>query len=107
MVEIHHASFSRAVAAGVKVAMGTDSGVTPHGNNLRELGLMVDGGMSPTEVLVATTRSAAELTGLSDELGTLEAGKRADLVIVEGDPLDFATLADRIAAVYQDGVQVI
>jgi imidazolonepropionase-like amidohydrolase len=95
------------VAAGVKIAMGTDSGVTPHGNNLRELGLMVDGGMSPAEVLVATTRSAAELMGLSDELGTLETGKRADLVIVEGDPLDVATLADRISSVYQDGVQVI
>src|SRR5687768_2711790 len=107
VVETHRASFARAVAAGVKVAMGTDSGVTPHGNNLRELGLMADGGMSPTEVLLATTRSAAELMGLSDELGTLETGKRADLVIVEGDPLEVATLADRIASVYQDGVQVI
>jgi imidazolonepropionase-like amidohydrolase len=107
VVAIHHASFSRAVAAGVKVAMGTDSGVTPHGNNLRELGLMVDGGMSPTDVLVATTRSAAELMGLSEELGTLETGKRADLVIVEGDPLEVATLADRVVAVYQDGVRVI
>ncbi|CAN5232362.1 amidohydrolase family protein [soil metagenome] len=106
VVEIHRASFAKAVEAGVKVAMGTDSGVTPHGLNLRELSLMVDGGMSPMQAIEATTRSAAELMGLEDELGTLEAGKRADLVVVDGDPLDFATLAERVSAVYQDGVQV-
>lgn len=106
VVEAHRASFGAAVAAGVKVAMGTDSGVTPHGRNLRELGLMVDGGMTPMQAIVATTRSAAELMGLDDELGTLEAGKRADFVVVDGDPLEFATLAERISAVYQDGVQV-
>lgn len=106
VAEIHHASFAKAVEAGVKIAMGTDSGVTPHGDNLRELALMVAGGMSPMDALVATTRSAAELMGLDEELGTLEPGKRADLVIVEGDGLDVATLDERITAVYQDGVQV-
>ena len=106
VAEIHRASFAKAVEAGVKVAMGTDSGVTPHGNNLRELGLMVEGGMSPMEAIVATTRSAAELMGLDAELGTLQAGKRADFVVVEGDPLDVGTLDERIAAVYQDGVAV-
>lgn len=107
VIEIHRASFATAVAAGVKVAMGTDSGVTPHGNNLRELALMVEGGMSPMQAIVATTRSAAELMGLEDELGTLEPGKRADLVVVDGDPLDLATLADRVEAVYQDGTRVV
>ena len=107
VVEIHQASFAKAVAAGVKVAMGTDSGVTPHGDNLRELGLMVDGGMSPMDAIVATTRSAAELMGLEAELGTLEPGKRADLVLVDGDPLEVSTLDQRISAVYQDGVQVV
>jgi imidazolonepropionase-like amidohydrolase len=107
VTEIHRDSFARAVKAGVKVAMGTDSGVTPHGSNLRELGLMVEGGMSPMESIVATTRSAAELMGLDDELGTLEPGKRADLVVVDGDPLDVATLDQRIGAVYQDGVKVV
>jgi len=106
VVEIHRASFAKAVAAGVKVAMGTDSGVTPHGLNLRELSLMAEGGMTPMQALVATTRSAAELMGLEAELGTLEPGKRADLVIVDGDPLDFATLAERVTDVYQDGVRV-
>jgi imidazolonepropionase-like amidohydrolase len=106
VVEIHRSSFGRAVEAGVKVAMGTDSGVTPHGQNLRELALMVEGGMTPMQAVEATTRSAAELMGLADELGTLEPGKRADLVVVSGDPLDVATLADRIERVYQDGVAV-
>ena len=106
VVETHKASFAKAVAAGVKVAMGTDSGVTPHGQNLRELELMVEGGMTPMQALVATTSSAAELMGLGDELGTLEAGKRADLVVVDGDPLDVATLGDRIDSVYKDGVLV-
>jgi imidazolonepropionase-like amidohydrolase len=106
VVEIHRSAFSRAVAAGVRVAMGTDSGVTPHGENLRELALMVEGGMTPMQVIEATTRSAAELMGLDHELGTLEAGKRADMVVVDGDPLEVATLSDRIAAVYQDGIAV-
>lgn len=103
VMEIHQASFAKAVSAGVKVAMGTDSGVTPHGNNLRELGLMVEGGMTPMQAIVATTRSAAELMGLEKDLGTLEPGKRADIVVVDGDPLDLATLDERITAVYKDG----
>ena len=107
VVETHKASFAKAVEAGVKVAMGTDSGVTPHGRNLRELALMVEGGMTPMQAIVATSRSAAELMGLERELGTLEAGKRADLVVVDGDPLDVATLDERISAVYQDGEQVV
>jgi len=103
VAEIHADSFRRAVAAGVKVAMGTDSGVTPHGRNLAELELMAKGGMAPAQVLAATTSGAAELLGVADELGTLEAGKRADVVVVDGDPFELATLGDRIAAVIQDG----
>jgi imidazolonepropionase-like amidohydrolase len=106
VADTHRESFSRAVAAGVKVAMGTDSGVTQHGNNLRELTLMVEGGMTAMQAIVATTRSSAELMGLDSELGTLEPGKRADLVVVEGDPLEVATLDQRIEAVYQDGARV-
>jgi imidazolonepropionase-like amidohydrolase len=106
VVVTHRASFAKAVAAGVKVAMGTDSGVTPQGENLRELALMVEGGMTPMQAIVATTRSAAELMGVHDELGSLEPGKRADLVVVRGDPLDVGTLAERIEAVYQDGRRV-
>jgi imidazolonepropionase-like amidohydrolase len=103
VVEAHQDSFRRAAAAGVKVAMGTDAGVVPHGTNLEELQLMADGGMSPEDVLVATTRTAAELMGMSRDLGTIEPGKRADLVVVSGDPFDFRDLATRVERVYQDG----
>ncbi|HSL67933.1 MAG TPA: amidohydrolase family protein [Actinomycetota bacterium] len=106
VVEVHRESFRKAVEAGVRVAMGTDSGVTRHGENLRELGLMAEGGMSPGQAIVATSATAAELMGVQDELGSLEPGKRADLVVVEGDPLDLKTLRERIEAVYKDGERV-
>ena len=99
-------SFRRAVEAGVKVAMGTDCPVAPHGENLGELRLMAEHGMTATQALVAATSSAAELMGLDAELGTIEPGKRADLVVVDGDPFDYEKLADRIEAVIKDGVRV-
>jgi imidazolonepropionase-like amidohydrolase len=106
VVEVHKESFRRAVAAGVRIAMGTDSGVTAHGENLRELALMAEGGMKPEDVLAATTSSAAELLGVDDELGTIEPGKRADLVLVDGDPLDLAKLPGAVREVWKDGVRV-
>jgi imidazolonepropionase-like amidohydrolase len=102
----HADAFTRAVAAGVKIAMGTDSGVGPHGSNLDELPLMAAGGMAPAEVLTATTGSAAELLGLADETGTVMPGKRADLVAVAGDPFDLASLKANIRAVYSAGQKV-
>ncbi|MEU8250688.1 amidohydrolase family protein [Nonomuraea sp. NPDC048916] len=93
----------RAVVAGVRIAFGTDSGVTAHGRNLEELPLMLDCGMTPAQVLHSATLSAAQLLGVQNELGSLEPGKRADLVLVDGDPLDVDTLADRIVGVYQNG----
>ncbi|HEY8989811.1 MAG TPA: amidohydrolase family protein, partial [Candidatus Limnocylindrales bacterium] len=95
VIDIHRAAFHRAVEAGVRIAMGTDSGVTPHGRNLRELELMAAGGMAPRAVLEATTRSAAQLMGLDADLGTIEEGKVADLVVIGGDPYDFVGLRDR------------
>lgn len=106
VIDVHRASFARAVAAGVKIAMGTDSGVGPHGRNLAELALMAAGGMSGEQVLHAATGSAAQLLGVSDEVGTLEPGKVADLVLVTGDGFDFATLPDRVAGVWQAGSRV-
>ena len=103
VIDVHRESFRRAVAAGVRVAMGTDSGVTPHGRNLRELELMRQGGLAPADVLVATTRTAADLLGVAAERGTIEPGKLADLVVVDGDPFELATLPDRIAGVYLAG----
>lgn len=86
--------------------MGTDAPVYPHGKNLRELELLVRAGMTPAQALHAATLSAAELMGLDGELGTLEPGKIADLIIADGDALDIHDLAGRIRAVYQDGVLV-
>jgi len=104
VLEIHRAAFRSAVEAGVRIAMGTDSGVTPHGRNLRELELMAAGGMAPSAVLEATTRSAAQLLGVDDELGTVEEGKLADLVVVSGDPFDFKDLGDRVEGVWKGGM---
>ena len=107
VVDIHREAFRRAVAAGVRIAMGTDSGVTPHGANLRELELMLAGGMTPAAVLEATTRSAAALLGVDGDLGTIETGKIADLVVLGGDPYDFAAYGDRVEQVWQAGRRVI
>lgn len=79
-------TFAAAHEAGVRIAFGTDSGVSPHGLNWKEFELMVEGGMSPAGALRAATSSAAQLLGVENELGSVEAGKIADLVAVEGDP---------------------
>jgi imidazolonepropionase-like amidohydrolase len=107
VVEIHRDSVRRAHAAGVKIAMGTDSGVTPHGENLKELELMAELGMAPGEVVRASTLTAAELMGMEADLGAIEPGRRADLVVVEGDPYDFKTLGERVEAVYKDGTRLV
>jgi imidazolonepropionase-like amidohydrolase len=103
---VAEASVRAAIAAGVKIAMGTDAPVYPHGKNLRELELLVQAGMKPAQALHAATLSAATLMGMDSELGTLEPGKLADLVIADGDALDIHDLGNRIRAVYQDGVLV-
>jgi len=110
VVEAHGDSIGRAHKAGVKIAMGTDAGVMPHGTNLRELGLMVNIGMTPMEAIVATTRTAAECLGWQDRVGTLEPGKLADVVITRSDPLkDIRSLenVENIAVVMKDGQIVI
>jgi imidazolonepropionase-like amidohydrolase len=107
VVDIHKAAFRHAVEAGVRIAMGTDSGVTPHGNNLRELELMADGGMAPAAVLEATTRSAARLMGIDGDLGTIAEGKVADLAVIGGDPYDFRRLGDRVEQVWKAGIRAV
>ena len=107
VIETHRDSISRAIAAGVKVAMGTDSGITPHGQNLRELEQMVACGMSPAQAGIATTRTAAHLMGLADDRGSLEPGKRADVVIARGLPFELADLRSRIRWVVQAGKVVV
>ncbi len=105
VLEAHTESFGRAVAAGVKVAMGTDSGVGFHGQNLTELPLMLEhSDMSAMDAWVATTSSAAALLGVERDLGTIEPGKRADLVVLDGDPTDLDKLGDRVSGVWKDGL---
>jgi len=96
-----------AADAGVKVAMGTDCPVAPHGTNLNELVHMANNGFTPEQTLVAATSSAAELMGLAEDLGTIAPGKRADLVVVDGNPFAFETLSSRIEQVWKDGERVV
>ena len=90
--------------AGVKIAFGTDSGVFEHGRNAEEAELMVRlGGMTPREAMIAATTGAAELLGLSSETGTLEPGKSADLIAVDGDPLSDPKAVTRVGYVMAQG----
>src|SRR5438067_4744443 len=102
----HQASFRLAVERGVRVAMGTDTGVGPHGTNAEELERMVEGGMTPMQAIVATTKTAAECMRVAHLTGTLEVGKRADVLGVDGDPLaDISVLQhkDKLALIVRDG----
>jgi imidazolonepropionase-like amidohydrolase len=93
--------------AGVKIAFGTDAGVFEHGRNGEEAELMVRlGGMSPREVMVSATTGAAELLGIANEVGTLDPGKSADLIAVDGDPLADATAVTRVGYVMTRGKPV-
>lgn len=106
VIEAHRDSIARAYERGVKIGMGTDAAVMPHGTNLRELGLMTEIGMSPMEVIVATTKVAAECLGWEDRIGTIEPGKLADVIITRTDPIkDIRSLenTDNISVVIKDG----
>jgi imidazolonepropionase-like amidohydrolase len=102
----HRESIQRALAAGVKVVAGTDAGGHGHPPNAGELPLLVEAGLTPMQALQAATGWAAEAVGLEREIGTVEKGKKADLIAVQGDPLaDVGLLADtaRIKLVLKDG----
>jgi imidazolonepropionase-like amidohydrolase len=99
-----HASFKLALDGGVRIALGTDAGVMRHGSNGREFGLMVRYGMTPMQAIVAGTSNGATLLGLESEIGTIAAGKRADVVAVRGDPLQSIALLERVDFVMKDGV---
>jgi imidazolonepropionase-like amidohydrolase len=97
-------TFEQAHKAGVKIAFGTDSGVSAHGDNAQEFSLMVEAGMKPADALLSATVNSADLLGISDILGTLEQGKLADIVAVQGDPLDDISLMESVSFVMKDGV---
>ncbi|MCQ4163756.1 metal-dependent hydrolase family protein [Tahibacter harae] len=96
-------SLRQAAAAGIPVAFGTDAGVSLHGRNADEFELLVEHGLSPAQALRAATVNAADLLGLGAEIGSLEAGKRADLIAVDGDPLQDVRVLKRVAWVIKDG----
>jgi imidazolonepropionase-like amidohydrolase len=103
-----HRSVRAALAAGIPIAMGTDAGVpfVRHGDNAIELVLMVEAGLSPMQSIVASTSNAALALGLQDEIGTIEVGKCADLLVIDGDPLTdihVLTQKERIRMVMHNG----
>lgn len=102
-VAVRSDTFRKALRMGVKIAFGTDSGVSPHGRNAEEFKLLVDHGMSPAAALRTATANAAELLGLSRQIGTLEAGKEADVIAVPGDPLADIRAMERVRFVMKGG----
>ena len=106
--EHHRESFAAAVKSGLKIAAGTDAGTpfNPHGDLAAELKLMVDYGLSPAAAIVAATRNAAENLGLLGDTGTVEVGKRADLILVDGDPTADISCLSRVSHVISNGMTI-
>ena len=96
-------SFGEAIRRGVKIAFGTDTGVSPHGRNAEEFALMVRNGMSPALAIRSATVDAAELLGVSARLGTIEPGKEADIIAVAGDPTSDVRLLENVGFVMKRG----
>ncbi len=99
-----HKTFGKAYKAGVKIAFGTDCGVSPHGENAKEFALMVSAGMPAMEAIRSATMASAELLGIEDKLGSVEAGKIADLVAVHGNPLEDISSLESVSFVMKEGV---
>ncbi len=98
-----HKTFAKAVTMGVKIGLGTDAAVYPHGRNAEEFHQMVDLGMKPIEALKAGTFNDADLLGLADKIGTLESGKLADVVAVPGDPSQNIRATEHVFFVMKEG----
>jgi imidazolonepropionase-like amidohydrolase len=103
VLPIAQKNISRAFQEGVKVAFGTDAAVYPHGLNAHEFGKMVSMGLTPLQSIQAATVNAADLIGWSDRVGTLETGKFADIVAVQGDPLADVRVLENVRFVMKGG----
>jgi imidazolonepropionase-like amidohydrolase len=103
--QYHHDSFQRAMRKGVKIAFGTDAGGFPWDavNEAKEFEYETQYGMTPMQAIQTATRNAAELLGVGDQIGTVEAGKLADIVAVPGNPLNDITALERVSFVMKDG----
>ena len=95
-------NLQKAIAAGVKIALGTDAAVFPHGDNAKELTVYVKLGMSPADAIRTATVNAADLLGIDDR-GTIEEGKLADLIAVRGNPLEDITVLEDVKFVMHGG----
>jgi imidazolonepropionase-like amidohydrolase len=95
-------SLRRAIAAGVKIAYGTDAAVYPHGDNAREFAVLVERGMSPLEAIRSATIHSADLLGVADR-GRLNAGLLADVIAVPGNPLEDIRVMEEVVFVMKDG----
>ena len=96
-------TFKKAYKAGVKIAFGTDSGVSYHGENAKEFSYMVEAGMSPIEAIFSATKTAADLLEKQDVLGTIEKGKFADIIAVRGNPLENIEVLEKVVFVMKNG----
>jgi len=101
--ELHRQNFRKAVAAGVKLSFGTDAGVCPYGINAKQFAFMVKYGMTPMQAIQAATSNAADLLGHSNEIGSIKPGKYADIVAVNGDPLEDVSVLENVQFVMKDG----
>ena len=97
-------TFAKAYKAGVKIAFGTDAGVYAHGKNWLEFVYMTEGGMPAMEAIQSATVAAADLIGVSDKIGSIEKGKLADIIAVEGDPIKDIQVMGKVSFVMKDGI---
>jgi imidazolonepropionase-like amidohydrolase len=104
--DVQREGFAKAVKMGVKIAYGTDSGVYPHGGNAKQFAYMVRYGMTPMQAIQSATIRAGELLGMDEDLGSIAPGQLADLVAVDGDPLEDVRVLEKVAHVMKSGVAV-
>lgn len=100
---VQRENFSKALEAGVNMVMGTDAGVYPHGDNLKQLSRMVEFGMTPMQALQAASINAATLLKQDQNLGSLSVGRYADIIAVEGNPIDNISILENVSFVMKDG----
>jgi imidazolonepropionase-like amidohydrolase len=98
------ATFAKAIKKGVKIAFGTDSGVSLHGDNIKEFKYMTEAGMSPIEAIKSATKNSAQLLRIYEKVGSIDKGKWADIIAVDGDPLEDINSMTKVSFVMKDGV---